>query len=105
MDRDVERRATYLLLKINITTCCKEKLHDSIIAVVRCEIQGCRPLFSLSINVAARSKELLCDGLMPMFGRKVERRGQPILHLKIDVTASSKELLRDGRMPCIDRHV
>ena len=56
------------------------------------------------VDVAARSKELLCDSLKSEKGCVVERRA-PIFPLKIDFTASCNELLRDGVMTIIGRDV
>ena len=56
------------------------------------------------MDVTARSKELLRDGLVPMICREVERR-VPILCLKVDVTARCEEMFRDGLVPICGRFV
>ena len=81
---------------------------DSGVPLPLSKLQRSSAFISLEVDVTARSKELLCDGLKPKLGRDVERR-VPILAMKIDVTACSKSavskqphaLLRlRSRAPC-----
>ena len=77
--RDEKRCGASVVLKIKITACCNELVHDDLIGCTSRDMKGRHPILVRKIGVASRCNELLGDEQMP-FPILVERRFSALRH-------------------------
>jgi hypothetical protein len=101
--RKVDRCEVILDLKIDATSSSNEQLRNCRMPFLGREMEGRVPkLRLLKVDVTARSKELLCDGLMSFKDSEVERRwGVRIRVLAIDEGLRSLCRQQRGNLRCM----